>query len=179
MDAAPFTRHKVQPGAWMRNFLQNFEKIICAILLLLMTFLGFANVVARYGTNYSFAATEELLTNGFLILTVFGAAIAARRGEHLAVTLVQELMPRPVTKAMFILSAALSVALLVASAWYSWVAMMNFYNNGMRSYGLGIPAWYYQAALPFGFALIILRYLQYTAKALRAPDASGPVVPDV
>lgn len=94
-------------------------------------------------------------------------------------TLVQDLMPRPVTKAMFILSAALSVALLVASAWYSWVAMMNFYNNGMRSYGLGIPAWYYQAALPFGFALIILRYLQYTAKALRAPDASGPVVPDV
>ena len=71
----------------MRFIFNEAEKIICAVIFLGMTAVGFANVVVRYLTHYSLASTEELLTNGFLLLTVFGAAIAARRGEHLAVTL--------------------------------------------------------------------------------------------
>ena len=82
----------------MKFLLREAEKIICAALFLGMTLLGFANVVVRYGTNYSLAATEELLTNGFLILTVFGAAIAARRGEHLAVTLFYDSLPATIRR---------------------------------------------------------------------------------
>ncbi len=163
----------------MRFLLRDFEKIVCAVLFLGMTALGFVNVVVRYGTNFSFAATEEILTNGFLLLTVFGAAIAARRGEHLAVTLVQDSLPKRLAQAVYLLSALLSVALLAASAWFSWQSLANLYQNGMRSYGLGVPAWWYQAALPFGFALVILRYLQHAAETIRAPRAEPPATPDV
>jgi TRAP-type C4-dicarboxylate transport system permease small subunit len=45
----------------------------------------------------------------------------------------------------------------------------------MRSHVLGLPAWYYQAALPLGFALIILRYLQHARAVLRAGPAPRPV----
>lgn len=160
-----------------RLILRDFEKIVCAILFLAMTALGFVNVVIRYGTNLSFAASEELLISGFLLLTVFGAALAARRGEHLAVTLVHDMMPRFLWLPVFLLSVALSVALLAMSAWFSWEAMMNIQRVGMRSYALGIPAWYYQVALPFGFALTILRYLQRSWDELRGRAAGG--VPDV
>lgn len=152
----------------IRFILRDFEKIVCAALFLGMTALGFVNVVIRYGTNLSFAASEELLINGFLLLTVFGAAIAARRGEHLAVTMVHDLLPRPLWVPVFLLSVALSVALLTASAWFSWEAMMNIRRVGMRSYALGVPAWYYQAALPAGFALVTLRYLQHAWEIGRA-----------
>lgn len=163
----------------MRFFLREFEKIVCAVLFLGMTVLGFVNVVVRYGTNFSFAATEELLTNGFLLLTVFGAAIAARRGEHLAVTIVQDALPKRLAQAVYLISVLLSVALLAASAWFSWQVLMNLFNNGMRSYGLGLPAWWYQAALPFGFALVIIRYLQHAAETAGAPRAEPPATPDV
>jgi TRAP-type C4-dicarboxylate transport system permease small subunit len=158
--------------------LREFEKLVCAGLFLGMTLLGFANVVVRYGTNLSLAATEELLTNGFLLLTVFGAAVAARRGEHLAVTLAQEALPPRLARAVFWLSVLLSVALLAASAWFSWESLRNLLDNGMRSYALGIPAWYYQAALPFGFALVILRYLQHAIET-RGRPADEPPIPDV
>ena len=46
----------------MSFVLRDAEKIVCAVILLAMTLLGFANVVVRYLTNYSLAATEELLT---------------------------------------------------------------------------------------------------------------------
>ncbi|NNU79462.1 TRAP transporter small permease [Halovulum dunhuangense] len=161
----------------MGFLLRDAEKIICAVIFLGMTALGFANVVVRYGTNLSLAATEELLTNGFLLLTVFGGAIAARRGEHLAVTLVHDALPRALWKPLFLMSVLLTVGLLALSAWFSWQALTNLYGNGMRSYALGLPAWYYQAALPFGFALIIVRYIQHALEVLkgRAKDE----IPDV
>ena len=161
----------------MSFILREAEKIICAVLFLAMTFLGFANVVVRYGTHYSLAASEELLTNGFLLLTVFGAAIAARRGEHLAVTLLHDLLPRPLQRVVFGLSLLLTALLLGLSAWYSWQAVTNLMANGMRSYALGIPAWYYQAAVPFGFALVLVRYLQHAVEMLRGTASEG--IPDV
>jgi TRAP-type C4-dicarboxylate transport system permease small subunit len=151
--------------------LRDAEKIICVVLFLGMTLLGFANVLVRYLTNYSFAASEELLTNGFLILTIFGAAIAARGGDHLAVTLVYDLLPAGPRKVLWWFSVAMSVLLLGLSAWYCWQLVVNQQTSGIRSYGLRIPAWYYSAALPFGFALIIVRYLQYAFEHHRRESA--------
>ncbi|TMU20219.1 TRAP transporter small permease [Halomonas sp. ATBC28] len=155
----------------MKFMLREAEKIFCAVLFMGMTLLGFANVVVRYGTNYSLAATEELLTNGFLILTIFGAAIAARRGEHLAVSLFYDLLPASLRKIVFLLSGLFSVALLALSAYFSWEVLMNQLSSGMRSYGLGLPAWYYHVAIPFGFALIIVRYLQRLRDEQRNRDS--------
>lgn len=143
------------------------EKLVCAVLFLGMTILGFANVVVRYGTNYSLASSEELLTNGFLLLTVFGAAIAARRGQHLAVTAVITLLPRVLAQAVAVLSAILSIGLLLISAWLAWQALTILYGNGLRSYALGIPAWYYQAAVPLAFVLVALRFGQRSLEELR------------
>ncbi|MFG6661316.1 hypothetical protein [Sulfitobacter sp. 915] len=45
----------------MRFPLNEFENIVCAVLFLGMTLVGFIIVVVRYATHYSFAASEELL----------------------------------------------------------------------------------------------------------------------
>lgn len=143
----------------MRLF-DQLEQIVCAVLLLLMTILGFANVAVRYGTNRSLAATEELLTGGFVLLTVFGAAIAARRGEHLAVELISDMLPRPLRQMVIVIATVLSVILLGASVWFCWQLVVNQMGNGMRSYALQLPLWWYSAALPLGFALVLFRYVQ-------------------
>ena len=145
----------------------DFEKIVCAALLLGMTALGFANIMVRYGTNRSFAATEELLTGGFVLLTVFGAAIAARRGEHLAVELISDLLPMPARRVVIWIAAALSIALLAASGWFTIGLVRNQLSTGMTSYALNLPLWWYSAAVPFGFALVLIRYVQ---ALIRGPE---------
>src|SRR5690625_4906963 len=139
----------------MSFILRDAEKIICAVLFLAMTLLGFVNVVMRYATNYSLAASEEFLTNGFLLLTIFGAGIAARAGGHLAVTLFFDILPRPLRKPVLAVSIVLSVVLLLLSAWFSWELVTNQIASGIRSYALQIPAWYYSIGMPFGFMLIL------------------------
>ena len=147
------------------------ERLICAALFLGMTLLGFANVVVRYATNYSLASSEELLTNGFLLLTVFGAAIAARHGQHLAVTAVVSMLPRRLARVVIVVSGVLSVGLLLGSAWLAWMSLRTLYANGLTSYALGIPAWYYQVAVPFAFLLIALRFVQNAVQEFRLAEA--------
>lgn len=157
------------------RLLANAEKILCALILLAMTALGFANVLVRYLTDRSFAATEEILVNGFLLLTVLGAAVAARRGEHLAVTLVSDLLPPRRRIAVLWLSTLLSATLLLLSAWFTWGLVTNQMASGTVSYGLLVPAWWYTIGLPFGFLLVLVRAVQRAWETHRtlsvAPDA--------
>ena len=158
----------------MRHLLDEAEKIICAAIFLAMTGLGFVNVVVRYLTSYSFAATQELLLDGFLLITVFGAAIAARRGEHLAVTLVTDLLPAAGRRIAVAISATLSVLLLALSAWYTLGLVQNQYESGVTSSGMQIPEWYVSVGLPVGFALIAIRLVQAGFAEWRQPGG----VPD-
>jgi TRAP-type C4-dicarboxylate transport system permease small subunit len=156
----------------MRSLLRHAEEYVCVLLFLSMTLLGFVNVVVRYLTNYSLAATEELLTNGFLLLTVFGAAIAAKRREHLAVTLISGLLPRGGRKAVLYLTTALAAILLVAVIWFTVELTLNEYASGLRSYALGAPNWLYSIGLPIGFALVLVRFVQAAVEESRSPGGA-------
>jgi TRAP-type C4-dicarboxylate transport system permease small subunit len=143
------------------RLLRDFEKILCALIFLAMTGIGFVNVVVRYLTNRSFAATEEILVNGFLLLTVLGAAIAARRGEHLAVTVLYDVLPRRGRIALLWISGALGLLLLGLSAWFCWQLLVFQVQSGTTSYALQLPAWYYTVGLPFAFVLVAARFVQH------------------
>lgn len=158
-------------GLWLGR---EFERAVCVALLGGMTALGLANVVVRYATDLSLAATEELLTQGFVVLTVFGAALAARRGEHLSVTLLADALPPAPRRAVFALSVALSALLLALSTWFTWRLAANQMTSGVRSYALGLPMWAYVAPLPLGFALILARALQRAAEEWRGAPAAPP-----
>lgn len=158
----------------MSVLLREAESIICAIIFMVMTLLGFANVVVRYATSYSLASTEEILINGFLLLTIFGAAIAARRGEHLAVTLFCDLLPLKSRKVILIISTLLSVTLLALSAWFVWGMVASQIANGMRSYALQIPVWYYNIGVPFGLLLVLVRYVQYAVQLWQESGKGEP-----
>ncbi|MBO0902912.1 TRAP transporter small permease [Jiella sonneratiae] len=161
----------------MRYLLDEAEKIVCAVVFLAMTILGFVNVVVRYLTSYSFAATQELLLDGFLIITVFGAAIAARRGEHLAVTLLTDLLPAAGRRAAVALSAALSILLLALSAWFTLGLVQNQYQSGVTSSGMQIPEWYVSAALPLGFLMIAVRLVEAGFSEWRTAGDGRPYGP--
>lgn len=154
------------------NIADRLEEYICSAIFLVMTFIGFANVLVRYLSNYSFAATQEILLNGFLLLTVFGGAIAARRGQHLAVSLFADLLPVSLRSIVSWFALALSVVLLALSAWFCTEMVMNQRASGIVSAGLQVPSWYYSLALPLGFILVALRLIQ---NAIAMPKAGGHV----
>ena len=70
----------------MKKFLNNIEDNICAIILLAMTILTCVNVFARYVFLSSMPFVEELTPMGLVVLSIAGAAVAAKKGAHLGLT---------------------------------------------------------------------------------------------
>jgi len=77
------------------------------------------------------------------------------------------MLPPVLQRVIFLISLLLSLGLLAMSAWFSWQSVINMIDSGIRSYGLGLPAWYYQIGVPFGFALVLIRYLQHAIDVMR------------
>lgn len=70
----------------MRRVLARFEDVVCIIALAIMTVLTFTNVIARYVFSASFSFSEEITTYLFVLLSLIGSAVAARRKAHLGFT---------------------------------------------------------------------------------------------
>ncbi|BEU88302.1 hypothetical protein TAMA11512_17660 [Selenomonas sp. TAMA-11512] len=81
----------------MRQLLTQIENWVSIICLVCMTAIAFANVVSRYVFSASFSFSEEITTYMFVILSLIGAAIAARRGAHLGFTAIFDIFS-PKTK---------------------------------------------------------------------------------
>lgn len=138
----------------------DFEERICAMITVVMLVLTFANVISRYILHYSIAFTEEITGNLFVLLCTMGAAIAAKRGAHLGLSLVPDaLADRP--KAILvgianILSGIFALVLLYAGS--RMVIHMKVIDA--KSITLQFPAWIYGLALPVGVFFIALRFGQ-------------------
>ena len=64
----------------LKKILDNIEEVLCAICLSIMTIITFINVIARYVLSASLSFTDEITTYLFVLLSLLGSAIAAKRG---------------------------------------------------------------------------------------------------
>lgn len=71
----------------------KIEEIIAGICLTIMSILAFTNVLARYFFHASFSFSDEITTYLFVLLSLIGASIAAKRHEHLGFTVIEDLVP--------------------------------------------------------------------------------------
>jgi len=139
---------------------RNAEEVVCAGMMIFMTVLGFANVVARY-LGYSMAYTEELLVMLLVWLTMLGTAAGFKRNAHLSMTFFRERLPNVGQKAMEILSTVLTVgAVLVVMIVCAVYQIPDEILLHSRTLSLDLPTVYYSLAIPVGGSLVIVRVLQ-------------------
>lgn len=117
------------------------------------------NVLVRYLSNYSFAFTEEYSVFLLVVMTLAGTAAAFAADRHIRMTALVDRLPGPLRWAaeVFVLLAAL--ILFLALAWLGWQIAWDDYRFEVTSPGLGVPQWYYTAAVPVMSAIVCLRIL--------------------
>ena len=139
---------------------RNAEEIVCAAMMIFMTALGFANVVARY-LGFSMAYTEELLVMLLVWLTMLGTAAGFKRNTHLSMTFFRERLPRVGQRALEILSMVLTVGsvlvVMIVCAVYQIPDEILLHS---RTLSLDLPTVYYSLAIPVCGILIVVRVLQ-------------------
>lgn len=128
-----------------------------------------ADVVARATLNMSFSWANEATRYAIIWMTFLGAAMGARRGAHISIDVLSEMLPPAV--ALLTVRAAAGVAsvtcLVLCAVGVQLVARMAGF--GQTSPAMLAPMWLVYCALPLGFGLMGLHY----ARRAFDPDRAG------
>ncbi|SDV47115.1 TRAP transporter large permease [Chitinasiproducens palmae] len=163
-----------RPGT-TRAFLRHADILVgrlieaCAALLVLIeTLLLLAGVVARYVLHQPLTWSDELASVLFLWLSVLGAVVALRRGEHMRMTALVARCPasvRAYLDAVAVAAVAIFVALILHPAYTLAVD-----DQIMSMPALEISSSWRSAALPVGAVLLLL------TAAMRMLNAARPAL---
>jgi len=125
-----------------------------AALVVAEVLMNFIGVMARFVFNHPLEWTDELITTCFLWLTMFGAAGALRRREHMRMTTLVGMTPQHWQRrlnAFGLLAPILLLVLLLNPA-------INYAANqwAVQTPVLGLPDTYRAAAMPVGIVMMII-----------------------
>lgn len=135
----------------------KIEDWLTVIVMGALALITFANVIARYFTNQSFAWTEEFSVFLMIVLALVGSSAAVARDRHIRIEYFSESgsMARRKTLSRFgaVLVALLFTLIGVLSIRLVW----DDYRFDETSPGIGIPQWWYSIWLPILSIGIALR----------------------
>ena len=83
--------------------LMNIDIVVASIILAILIVLTFLGVVWRYIFNAPFTWLEEVQTSCMVWIVFAGAGAAFRSGNHVAIEMIVDLMPKSMQKIMEIL----------------------------------------------------------------------------
>lgn len=145
----------------------SWEDVIGATALAAMALITFANVLARYFTNQSFAWTEEISIALMVVLTLVAASAAVARDRHIRIELLFSggAATRRLWLARFsaVMTALAFIALAALASRLAW----DDFRYEVTSPGIGVPQWWYTITLPVLAAVVALRALQRLRTLMR------------
>ena len=153
---------------WILN---RIEEILAAICLTIMTILTFANVVARYVFSASFSFSEEITTYLFVLLSLLGTAIAAKRSEHLGLSILTDAVGPKTEKILKIIGYTVAVLFSGCIFYYGILMVMNQRMLGQVTAGMQWPEWIFGSFVPVGSFFVVIRFAQVLIHEIRLkPD---------
>ena len=136
------------------NLLNIIIKWFLAILMMIITFLTFYQVVLRYVFNNAPSWSEELVRFLFIWCSFVGAAIGIKEHIHIGVDVFVNLLPRRLTH---LVAVFVNVGIIIFSVYmifYGWE--VTIMTHGQPSPAMGIPmSWIYISIPVMGFMLLI------------------------
>ena len=153
----------------MMKILDKIEEYLCICCLVVMTALVFANVFSRYVLHASFSFSEEITTNLFVLLSMMGTAIAAKRQAHLGLSIVTDRVSPKARRALLIFGYGLATVFSAAVLVYGILMVRSEYILGQVTAAMQWPEWIYGCFVPFGAIFMTIRFAQITMKEIRTP----------
>ena len=153
------------------KILDKIEEYSIIFLMVALTLLMFANVVARVsGTNILWA--KELTQHIFSWLIIIGAAYCVREGAHIGIDAFTKKFSDNAqiifAKIAVLISVLFALILLVGGT----IAFYHAFDMPIDLEDIPLPEWMFLSILPVGFGLLLFRCLQVTSEIFRGKKTS-------
>ena len=151
-----------QTQTWAARLEHGFVRLNQALIVALMASMAvlvFLNVVMRYVFNQSIFWVEEFTQIQMIWVAYLGAGLALREGRHVAVDMLQDLLPAPLRRAARLcIALALALFLLTLAVLGVQIALFTW---SQETPAMGLPAGLPYLGIPIGAAAMLLHLLLF------------------
>lgn len=148
--------------------------VLCVICVTSMVLITGLQVVCRM--YFTALVWSEELSRYFLVWSTFlGAACVYKRMGHINVTIVRELFPPGVQKALQVLVHLLCAVFFIIAIYYG-IKYMNIQSRQLSA-AMRIPMRWVYLAIPLGCGIMLLHVLDLLARMLPNVNASEELRP--
>ena len=155
------------------HILDKIEEVVAAVCLSVMTILAFANVVARYVFSASFSFSEEITTYLFVLLSLLGTAIAAKRKAHLGLTILTDVVSPKVRRILHIIGYLFASAFTGAIVYYGILMVLSQRQLGQATANMQWPEWIFGSFVPIGALFATIRFVQVLIEEIQGTGEKG------
>jgi TRAP-type C4-dicarboxylate transport system permease small subunit len=142
---------------WLRHLLNNFEDEVASVLLAAITVILVLQICTRYFLGDPLSWTEEVSRHLFVWLVFFGASGAIRDRSHIAVDVVNTLLPARIRRIVMLGSNVLVLFFLINVLYWGARAVGRMW--GLSTATLEIPFGLVYTVFPITASLMIIRTL--------------------
>ncbi len=143
------------------KILDKIEEYSLIILMVVLTLVTFANVVARV-SNSNILWAKEFTQQVFSWLIIIGAAYCVREGAHIGIDAFTKKLSD--NKQIILAKIAAIISLLFALILFvgGTIAFYHAFETPIDLEDIPLPEWMFLSILPLGFGLLTYRCFQVT-----------------
>jgi len=145
----------------MKDFFNNFEEYIGAILLIIIVILGFLQVLLRYVFNLPLAWTEESMVFLFVWFVYFGASACTKRNKHLRIEMFMNKLSPFIQRRVELFVDILWIFFCLVIFWMGFKVFYSAFIHPSYSIATHVPRWLGFAVVPVGMLLMGVRVFQH------------------
>lgn len=139
------------------RWLHWLEDGLLVTILFMMVVMAVFQIFLRNAMDSSVVWIDPLLQHAVLWIGLLGAMIASRKDEHIRIDIASHYLPDHWHRWLVLLVDLFTCGICGLVAWHSAGFVLEEVEYGMPAFA-GVPGWLAQAIIPFGFAVIALRY---------------------
>jgi TRAP-type C4-dicarboxylate transport system permease small subunit len=139
---------------------KNAERWALLVFYVMLVLTMFVEVIRREVFAYSSIWGEEIVRYSFIYLAWIGAAAAVRERGHIRIDVIMNYVPERVKAALYILGDLVMFGVALVALYWSFETVLVSAKFGSVTHGLRISQVWFLAAVPIGFAIMVLRLVQ-------------------
>lgn len=159
------------------SIIMNLPELATGILIILVSVLVFSEVIFRYFLNYSLGWSEELARIFFIWISLLGAAVCVKRGQHYSFAFFEKMMSR---RSASLINIIVTFLVVVFSAIFTVYGYKSFILSFRQSFtALGVTWGWAFAAVPISGVLMCIYSIPFlirNSKAFLHPE-EAPSMP--
>ncbi|MFH2130099.1 MAG: TRAP transporter small permease [bacterium] len=165
MTAKTFLKHLDEKG----------ERWLTLPLYTMVVLTVFLEVFRRFFLSYSSIWSEEIARYAFIYIAWIGASAAIRERAHIRIDVLLPLLPNKARTLLYIFGDIMTLILAVIALYWSMEPVLNSIHFGSVTHGLRISQAWFLAAVPLGFAMMVIRLIQSMKRDISDLIAGRPV----